>query len=712
MRALILTLFFLLALVCALYSQSYIGWSNCDGHDCHDDEVDDFLESGHHYALYKNNGSMPSNSYWPYTDRPPLPSVNGQQLQWSDVEFMVGNFYWKTNFVDETGMLITGNQNDSTQYSVMMNSWSQFYPGETQQFDCGRCHTTGYNANGSMSGYPNIQGSWVYEGVECEACHGPCSIHAYYYEIPTPGGKDCEDCHYRDRENRLIWENGFVLDRQEASELAVGGHEGVLCMDCHDNHRSTVYDQGGIPNNYSCNSCDGGHGGAEKQYEMMDGVMEDLDCIDCHMPYMDYSGGTVNEYKADVRSHLMGILPIPITREENIITIQDTTFWQVDPFLGRAAITLDYACLSCHIDNGYPITIEEAAEFAQFRHNIRTLNIELNEDQPGLVLPASGGNVDYEMRVSNIDLVAHTVHFFVQVTDPTGNQDIIFNVADTLLSVNATLTYNLSEFISAGSPGGDYFFRAYIFNQGYPNAEDFDVFKIEKDGGTLPLSITLTPYNVPIVVPANGGTFSYNIAGSNSGISPETFDLWTMVTLPNGSEYGPILNVPDLTLNAGASINRDRTQAVPSAAPAGNYTYDAYIGNYPNQVLAEDHFDFSKSAVSDGFAIVNGWINSGQDFPMGDAAGSILTPDEFTIKAFPNPFNAETVISYTLPGQSDVQLKIYDTQGREAVNLVNGYQTSGNHQVTFSGANLSSGVYYIMLSTQYGKYTEKVLLIK
>ncbi len=84
---------------------------------------------------------------------------------------------------------------------------------------------------------------------------------------------------------------------------------------------------------------------------------------------------------------------------------------------------------------------------------------------------------------------------------------------------------------------------------------------------------------------------------------------------------------------------------------------------------------------------------------------------------FPNPFNPSTVISYQLPVNSQVSLKIYNLLGQEVRTLVNGYETAGTKQITWDGKDnhgntVSSGVYIYRL--QAGKYcqTRKCLLIK
>lgn len=67
---------------------------------------------------------------------------------------------------------------------------------------------------------------------------------------------------------------------------------------------------------------------------------------------------------------------------------------------------------------------------------------------------------------------------------------------------------------------------------------------------------------------------------------------------------------------------------------------------------------------------------------------------------YPNPFNPSTVISYTLPGNSFVNLKVYNILGKEIVTLVNSLQRRGAYDITLNSnkLNLSSGVYLYSLT--------------
>ncbi|MBI5730582.1 MAG: Ig-like domain-containing protein, partial [Ignavibacteriales bacterium] len=96
-------------------------------------------------------------------------------------------------------------------------------------------------------------------------------------------------------------------------------------------------------------------------------------------------------------------------------------------------------------------------------------------------------------------------------------------------------------------------------------------------------------------------------------------------------------------------------------------------------------------------------------------------PNEFRLEQnFPNPFNPETTIQYTIPsvetrrGESlqHVILKVYDMLGREVAALVNENKTPGNYEIKFNAGGLASGIYFYRL--QAGNFTasKKLILLK
>lgn len=125
-----------------------------------------------------------------------------------------------------------------------------------------------------------------------------------------------------------------------------------------------------------------------------------------------------------------------------------------------------------------------------------------------------------------------------------------------------------------------------------------------------------------------------------------------------------------------------------------------------------------KVIIADGSYLFAGTEGAGVwKIPLSQITGiesdTRSTPGSFTLfQNYPNPFNPTTVISYQLPTNSYVTLKVFDILGRKVETLVDGRQEAGVHSVKFNGAGLSSGVYFYRLKG--GKYsiTRKLLLLK
>jgi hypothetical protein len=93
--------------------------------------------------------------------------------------------------------------------------------------------------------------------------------------------------------------------------------------------------------------------------------------------------------------------------------------------------------------------------------------------------------------------------------------------------------------------------------------------------------------------------------------------------------------------------------------------------------------------------------------------GTQIKPSAFSLKQnYPNPFNPTTNISYTLKSNGKVRLAVFDILGREVAVLANETQTAGQHVVTFSANNLSSGIYFYKLQAASEVITKKMVLLK
>ncbi len=79
---------------------------------------------------------------------------------------------------------------------------------------------------------------------------------------------------------------------------------------------------------------------------------------------------------------------------------------------------------------------------------------------------------------------------------------------------------------------------------------------------------------------------------------------------------------------------------------------------------------------------------------------------------FPNPFNPSTTISYSIPADAAVQLRVYDALGREVAVLVNEMKSAGTHNVQFDAGNLNSGLYLYRLTAHGSVLNGKMSLMK
>ena len=96
-------------------------------------------------------------------------------------------------------------------------------------------------------------------------------------------------------------------------------------------------------------------------------------------------------------------------------------------------------------------------------------------------------------------------------------------------------------------------------------------------------------------------------------------------------------------------------------------------------------------------------------------------PNDFVLNQnYPNPFNPSTTISFSIPTEEFVSLKVFNSLGEEVAELVNETKPAGNYSVSFYASAITSGVYFYQLSvegpeTSSGQgfiQTRKMILVK
>jgi hypothetical protein len=89
-----------------------------------------------------------------------------------------------------------------------------------------------------------------------------------------------------------------------------------------------------------------------------------------------------------------------------------------------------------------------------------------------------------------------------------------------------------------------------------------------------------------------------------------------------------------------------------------------------------------------------------------------MLQDYYLADNYPNPFNPETRIAFSLPQACEVQLKVFDIVGKEVATLAQGQLSAGEHSATFQAGNLPSGLYFYTLTAGSFTQTKKMVLMK
>ncbi len=65
---------------------------------------------------------------------------------------------------------------------------------------------------------------------------------------------------------------------------------------------------------------------------------------------------------------------------------------------------------------------------------------------------------------------------------------------------------------------------------------------------------------------------------------------------------------------------------------------------------------------------------------------------------FPNPFNYQSRIKFEISRKGFINLKVFDSSGREIQTLINEVKEAGQYETSFNFYNLSSGIYFYQLN--------------
>jgi hypothetical protein len=164
-------------------------------------------------------------------------------------------------------------------------------------------------------------------------------------------------------------------------------------------------------------------------------------------------------------------------------------------------------------------------------------------------------------------------------------------------------------------------------------------------------------------------------------------DIYAQRYLKNGTKIGDNFRVTQIHI---------QQQFSPNVKLWNNRIYSCWVDN-------------SADSLGDIWANVLDWSNP---VGVGNTTGDENITEFALEQNYPNPFNPITTIVYSIPKPSYVNLVVYDIVGRVVKRLVSEFQQTGEYQIIFNAARLSSGIYFYRLQAGSFMFTRKMLLLQ
>jgi hypothetical protein len=88
-------------------------------------------------------------------------------------------------------------------------------------------------------------------------------------------------------------------------------------------------------------------------------------------------------------------------------------------------------------------------------------------------------------------------------------------------------------------------------------------------------------------------------------------------------------------------------------------------------------------------------------------------PGQFALQQnYPNPFNPSTTLSFDVPHRAHVRLTLHDGLGRNIGTIADASYEAGSYNIGFDGSELTSGTYFITMTSGSVVQTRSMTLVK
>ena len=360
--------------------------------------------------------------------------------------------------------------------------------------------------------------------------------------------------------------------------------------------------------------------------------------------------------------------------------------------------------------SGTAAVLEAARIFTQYNSKYTIIYALWDEEEQGLVGSEYYAQQAYNagdsiMGVINMDMIAYDSNnnnIADLHTRPIGTS--IF-LKDKMVEINSLYNLGLTLDIKNPGGGGSDHWSFWTFNFGaillIEDGTDFNAYYHT-------VNDKVQYFNIPFF-----HKMSKTALGTVATLAEMTqivpVELLAFTASVNKSEVQLIWSTASELNNKGFEIER-------SADDASNFTTIGFVegkgsSNEINHYVYSDNPDLNgvhtlyyrlKQVDFDGTFSYSNVVNITYDVPT-----------EFVLNQnYPNPFNPSTRITYFLPEEGFVSIKIYDFLGREIETLVNDFQETGSYQIDFDASNLSSGTYFYTMVAKNYTSTKKMVILK
>ena len=152
---------------------------------------------------------------------------------------------------------------------------------------------------------------------------------------------------------------------------------------------------------------------------------------------------------------------------------------------------------------------------------------------------------------------------------------------------------------------------------------------------------------------------------------------------------------------------------------SGSPFYVGRNGSFIANVSGQLFLGLNDVIFWDNFGYYVAFISVAKHFALVDASDNLnLDKVDFSLSQnYPNPFNPTTKIDYSVPGASNVEIKIFDINGQVVKNVLNEFKNSGRYSSNWEGVNdygskVASGTYYYQIKIGNFVQTKKMILLK